>query len=403
MLKKNNSNIDVTIVMPCLNEVGSLGHCIEAAKAALEELATHNLVGEVLISDNGSTDGSQALAEERGCRVVHCPRKGYGNALIFGLQAALGKYLVMGDSDASYDFKESVPMVLKLHEGYELCMGSRFKGKILPGAMPWKNKYIGNPALSGILNLFFRSGLSDAHCGLRALTKDAFNRMELSSPGMEFASEMVVKATLKDLRRTEVPITLSPDKRGRPPHLRPWQDGWRHLKFLVMYGPLWMFFTPAFTMILVSSVIIGAVFLAPERGTFGVGSLKFGDHWLALSSGGMLIGYQAFLLGLVALCYRAYQAVFPSTSKSHTIYSKVTLENTIILGSLLFIIGGTIITYVVIGWGKEGFGGLYRIREIILATTFIVMGVQTYFTGLLISIVGHEHNKNGPFRESGTS
>ena len=225
--------IDVTILMPCLNESKTLSLCITSARAALDELQPLGLTGEILISDNGSTDGSQKIASDLGVRTVTCLEPGYGNALISGARAARGRYIVMGDADASYDFKEAVPMVLKLRDGYDVCLGSRFKGRIAPGAMPWKNRFIGNPLLTGLLNLFYRSGLSDAHCGLRAVTRQAFDRMSLNCPGMEFASEMVVKACLQNLKRAEVPVTLYKDLRGRSPHLKPWSDGKRHVRFLL--------------------------------------------------------------------------------------------------------------------------------------------------------------------------
>ena len=222
----DGGEIDVTIVMPCLNETQSLPHCIGNALDALARLrAELGLTGEIVIADNGSTDGSQALAAELGARVVPVARRGYGAALIGGCEAAFGRLIMMGDCDGSYDFTEGVTMIAKLEEGYDLCMGSRFKGGIAPGAMPWKNRYIGNPALTGILALFFRSGISDAHCGLRAIRKEAFERLKLTGSGMEFASEMVIKAALLKLKMTEVPATLSPDLRARPPHLRPWRDG----------------------------------------------------------------------------------------------------------------------------------------------------------------------------------
>jgi glycosyltransferase involved in cell wall biosynthesis len=234
------------IVMPCLNEAISLPHCLANAQTALARIAQdHGLDGEIVVADNGSTDGSQAIATAAGARVVAVTSRGYGAALIGGCQAAYGRYLLMGDADGSYDFTEGAAMIGRLHAGADLCMGSRFRGGIAAGAMPWKNRHIGNPALTGILNLLFRSGVGDAHCGLRAITRDAFDSLGLSGTGMEFASEMVVKASLKKLRIVEVPATLSRDLRDRAPHLRPWRDGWRHLRYMLMLSPAWVFGLPA--------------------------------------------------------------------------------------------------------------------------------------------------------------
>src|SRR4051812_33083620 len=232
--------------MPCLNERQSLAHCITVAQRALDLLQTrHALSGEIVIADNGSTDGSQAMAQELGARVVDVPHRGYGAAVCSGLDAAQGRYLVMGDADGSYDFLEGVPMVEALMNGADLCMGSRFKGEIRPGAMPWKNRYIGNPVLTGLLNLLFHAGVDDAHCGLRALTKRCFMRLRLEGSGMELASEMIIKASLLKQRIVQTPVTLWPDRRGRAPHLRPWRDGWRHLRYLLMLSPYWLFAIPA--------------------------------------------------------------------------------------------------------------------------------------------------------------
>ncbi|WP_237229958.1 glycosyltransferase family 2 protein [Sphingobium sp. TKS] len=227
--------VDVSIVMPCLDEVQCLPHCIANAQDALDQIAAeYGLTGEILVADNGSTDGSQALALSLGARVVPVAEKGYGAALIGGCRGAYGSYILMGDCDGSYDFTDGVKMIGRLLDGADLCMGSRFKGGIGPGAMPWKNRYIGNPALTAILNLFFRAGVEDAHCGLRAIRREACARLNLQSSGMEFASEMIIKASLHRLRIDEVPATLSPDLRMRAPHLRPWRDGWRHLRYLFM-------------------------------------------------------------------------------------------------------------------------------------------------------------------------
>jgi glycosyltransferase involved in cell wall biosynthesis len=255
--------IDVTILMPCLDERITLPACIDTAEEAVRRLAEQGLTAEILISDNGSADGSHASARLRGCRVTECATRGYGAALIHGIRAARGRFVVMGDSDASYDFREGVPMVAKLAHGYDICMGNRFTGTIIPGAMPPMNRYIGNPALSGVLNLFFSSGVGDAHSGLRAFRRDAALGLQLVSPGMEFASELVVKAALKGLKMTELPITLHPDGRDRKPHLRPWRDGWRHLRFLLALSPRWLFIIPSTTLLIVAMVIALVVLSAP--------------------------------------------------------------------------------------------------------------------------------------------
>ena len=243
----SRSPSDVSFVLPCLNEVQSLGVCIATAwREAIDVLgARHGLSGEILLADNGSTDGSQALGRQLAARVISVRERGYGAALRGGFTAARGRFLVMGDADGSYDFREAVPMVEALLAGADLCMGNRFKGGVAPGAMPWKNRYIGNPLLTGVLNLLFKTGVRDAHCGMRALTKACFEHLALSGSGMEFASEMVIKATLKRQVIAEVPATLSPDLRDRPPHLRPWRDGWRHLRYLFMLSPMWLFALPA--------------------------------------------------------------------------------------------------------------------------------------------------------------
>jgi glycosyltransferase involved in cell wall biosynthesis len=225
------ANLEVSVVMPCLNEARTVGRCVAKALVSLAEMGAH---GEVIVADNGSSDGSQVLAECAGARVVNVSEKGYGSALQGGIAAARGKFIIMGDADDSYDFTRLQPFVSRLRQGYELVMGNRFKGGIKPGAMPWLHRYVGNPILTGILNLFFRTPIKDAHCGLRGFRKDAYERLKLTTPGMEFASEMVVKASLNKQKIGEVPTTLSPDGRDRPPHLRSFRDGWRHLQFLLV-------------------------------------------------------------------------------------------------------------------------------------------------------------------------
>src|ERR1044071_5715221 len=278
------STADVSIVMPCLNEIRSLGPCIAVAQEALQVLKKrHGLTGEVVIADNGSADGSQSLARRLGARVIDVPKRGYGAALAAGFAAAKGRYLVMGDSAGSYDFQDAVPMVEALMDGADLCMGSRFKGGIAPGAMPWKNRYIGNPILTGILNVLFNSKIDDAHCGLRALTREAFERLRLNGSGMEFASEMVIKASLLHFRIAEVPVTLSPDLRDRAPHLRPWRDGWRHLRYLFMLSPIWSFIIPAAVVGLLSFLIL-SISACEWIGLTAPGGF-FGNYWTILAGG----------------------------------------------------------------------------------------------------------------------
>jgi len=382
------TGIDVTILMPCLNEEQTLPTCIQWAMEAGEKLATLGWKTEVLISDNGSTDSSVELAERLGCRVVHCPDRGYGSAIRFGCNQAYGKYVVIGDSDASYDFREGVAMVQKLSEGYDLCMGSRFKGEIKPGAMPWKNRYIGNPVLTGMLNLLYRSGLSDAHCGLRALTKSGFERLDLESRGMEFASEMVVKSALLDLRRTEVPVTLHKDGRDRPPHLRPWRDGWRHVKFLLTLCPLWLYFIPAGLLMAVSLAIFGLLLATPPGDVFRFRGLWIGDHWLVLAGGSFNIGYQTMLMGVAAHQYTKMRGLRKQNAASRLIDRFASVDGLLFSGSLLALAGFGIILYVFVAWTAKNHGALQMTRQMTVATMLIVAAFQNIFGGFLLSILG---------------
>jgi glycosyltransferase involved in cell wall biosynthesis len=402
-MTEQSTNIDVTIVMPCLNEEMTLPTCIQWAKEALERFKDHGLTAEILISDNGSADRSVEIAAREGCRVVQCPTRGYGSALIHGARAARGKYLVMGDSDASYDFREAVPMVLKLREGYDLCMGNRFTGEIKPGAMPWKNRYIGNPVLSRILNLFFRSGLGDAHCGLRAFTKETFDRMRLSSVGMEFASEMVVKAALLRLRRTELPVTLYKDGRDRPPHLRPFTDGWRHLKFLIMFSPLWLYFIPSLALLSLS-ILIFAILLTTERDRpFVFGPFWIGDHWMVLAAGLSTIAYTGIILGMAALTYSVREGFRTLTPRLRQVHSLIAIEKTLLIGAILFLAGLGVLGFVVVVWTETGFGALSKLREMVLATSLMVAGLQTVFGGFFVALLNEERSSDNGANRSAPS
>jgi glycosyltransferase involved in cell wall biosynthesis len=381
--------VDVTIVMPCLNEAKTLPACIARALEALATLrARFGLSGEVLVSDNGSTDGSQDLARSLGARVVDCAARGYGAALTKGVTEARGRLIVMGDADGSYDFHESVPMIEKLLEGYDVCMGSRFKGEIKPGAMPWKNRRIGNPLLTGVLNLFYRSGLTDAHCGLRAFTRQAFLTINPTSRGMEFASEMVIKPTLLGLRRTEVPVTLHPDGRGRPPHLRPWRDGWRHLRYLVMLSPLWLYFVPALALGLLGVTVLALVLAAPPGGITRIGRFWVGDHWAVLAGGFLCIAHQTGVLGLAATLYGAREGYRVMTPFLRTVYWATRLEHMLVAGAVLLLGGTGVLGYIVLAWRAGGYGSLQMIREMVTASTLVVVGLQTMFGGFLLSVVG---------------
>jgi glycosyltransferase involved in cell wall biosynthesis len=379
--------VDVSIVMPCLNESKSLAHCIANAQEALARMAKrYGLSGEVVIADNGSTDGSQMLARSLGARVVDVTERGYGAALIGGFDHARGRFLVMGDADGSYDFTDAVAMIGPLLDGADLCMGSRFKGEIKPGAMPWKNRYIGNPALTGILNLFFRSGVDDAHCGLRAIRKEAYQALGLRGQGMEFASEMVIKASLKRLRITEVPATLSPDLRGRPPHLRPWRDGWRHLRYLFMLSPTWAFGIPALAMMATGAVIF-TVALLDMLGAIPR-SVPFGQSWTIVAAFLFTAGHFAAIMALATHFYGVRQGYRSLRPILRRLSGMLTLEVALIVGGIM--IGAAVAAFVGIAlwWSTLGFAALPSTVPLLLAAVAGVVGLQTALGGVLIAVIG---------------
>jgi hypothetical protein len=383
----SDPTVDVSIVMPCLNEARSLAHCIASAQAALDALGERRgLCGEILIADNGSTDGGQALAQGLGARVVAVQERGYGAALRGGFAAARGRFLVMGDADGSYEFRDAVAMVEALADGADLCMGSRFRGGIAPGAMPWKNRWIGNPVLTGVLNLLFRTGASDAHCGLRALTASCYRRLGLTGSGMEFASEMLIKASLKRERIVEVPATLSPDLRGRPPHLRPWRDGWRHLRYLLMLSPSGVFAAPALVGFLAGVFILAsaawAALARPDAPSV------FGDYWTILAAAMIGVSHQAAVLALAGHLYGVREGYRRPKRWVQRMAGWVSLETMAITGAACAALGMAVLLGVVAAWTARSFGPANSILPPVLGTLLTTLGMQNVLGGFLLAIVG---------------
>jgi glycosyltransferase involved in cell wall biosynthesis len=378
--------IDVSIVMPCLNEQVCLARCISNAQEALSLIALrYGLCGEIVVADNGSTDGSQQIAVDEGARVVDVAKRGYGAAMIGGGQAARGRYIVFGDSDGSYDFREAVPMIQELEDGADLCMGSRFRGGIADGAMPWKNRYIGNPLLTGILNLLYGAGVSDAHCGLRAVTRETFAGLRLSGSGMEFASEMVIKAALQKRAIAEVPATLSVDLRDRPPHLRPWRDGWRHLRYLFMLSPKSVFLVPAALGMLAASMIFVAALLQVQ---FPQMPQRFGNYWVVGASALAALSHQTLIMGLAAHVYGVREGYRLGGQKPTAVTRIVSLETMLITGLVFVALGTSILVGTAMSWSARDFGPTYSVLPAVGGTLSLVLGAQSIFGGFLLSVIG---------------
>ncbi len=377
---------ELTILMPCLNEAETLEVCIKKAMTFLKE---NKVNGEVLIADNGSTDGSQDIARRNGARVVDIPVKGYGAALIGGCNAALGKYVIMGDSDDSYDFLHLMPFVEKLREGYDLVMGNRFKGGIEKGAMPFSHKYIGNPVLSFIGRLFYRSDIRDFHCGLRGYNTIRMRELNLKTTGMEYASEMVVKATMSDFKIAEVPTTLKKDGRSHPPHLNTWRDGWRHLKFLLMHSPNWLFRYPGMVLSIIGFVLMVVLIIGP----LSVGNVTFDIQTLLYSSAMLLLGVNMMLFSSYTETYARTTGFIPM-KEPKGIMKFFTVEKGIVLGILLFILGIVCSILAVTVWSDLSFGELNPTRIMRLtipAFTAIVLGAELVFSSFFLGILKIEH------------
>ncbi len=367
--------------MPCLNEAETLASCIRKAQGSLERLG---IAGEVVVADNGSSDGSQAIARALGARVVDVAEKGYGSALRAGIEAARGRYVIMGDADDSYDFAALDGFVAKLRGGSELVMGNRFKGGIRPGAMPALHRYLGNPVLTAIGRLLFRSPAGDFHCGLRAFSREAYAHMQLQTTGMEFASEMIVAATLKGLRIDEVPIVLYKDGRSRRPHLRSWRDGWRHLRFMLLYSPDWLFLYPGLSLSAVGLALGGRLTAGPVL----VGHAVLDIHTLLVSGFLVILGYEIVLFGILTKLFAVREGFLPDDRLARAA-SAVGLERGAIGGAAASAAGLALLLWAVAHWSSARFGDLdprVTMRQVIPAIVVMVLGLQTVFSSFLFSL-----------------
>jgi len=379
----NMANIQLTILMPCLDEAETLALCINKANAWS---AASGITTEVLIADNGSTDGSQEIAESLGARVVAVEQKGYGSALFHGCMAAKGEWVIMGDSDDSYDFSKLDSFVMKLQEGFDLVMGNRFLGGIAPGAMPWKNRFIGNPVLTWVGRTLFKCPAKDFHCGLRGFRKDAFLKMDLRTTGMEFASEMVIKANLFDMRIAEVATTLSVDGRTRAPHLKPWRDGWRHLRFMLLFSPRWLFLIPGAILFMLSLVSYAALLSGPV--TFG--SVAFDVHTLFFAETGLVLGFLAVALGFIIRMVGIREGLL----QDHSLFEKMRASPILEIGSVtgvFMMLGGLFFGVdALMSWSEVEFGTLdagVLLRTISVSTMLIMLGGVTLMASLIMGFL----------------
>lgn len=387
--------VEVSIVMPCLNEAETLATCIRKAR---QGLAAAGVKGEILVADNGSTDGSVEIAQREGARVVHVKEKGYGSALRAGITAARAPWIIMGDADDSYDFSRIEGFVAKFREGYDLVMGCRLPaggGSIAPGAMPWKNRWIGNPVLTFIGRLFFRCPAHDFHCGLRGFTRHAFDVMELKTTGMEFASEMVIKATLRGLKIAEVPITLHKDGRSRPPHLKPWRDGWRHLRFMLIYSPRWLFLIPGLLLAVAGAGIGGILALGPVR----LGGVRFDVGTLAVAAMLFMVGAQLCAFAVFTKVFAIGEGLLPQDARFARLFRFFTLEKGILAGLAALLVGLVLLFYALWVWRQTGYGVLpyeENLRRLIPAVTLILAGVQVIFSSFFLSVLGLKTHTRTP-------
>ncbi|MCW2900447.1 MAG: glycosyl transferase family 2 [Streptosporangiaceae bacterium] len=387
--------MELSVVMPCLNEAETVETCV---RKTIDFFAAQGIDGEVIIADNGSTDGSQQLARDAGARVVAVTEKGYGNALMGGIRAARGRYVAMGDADDSYDFTTLMPFLEQLRDGADLVMGNRFKGGIAPGAMPPLHRYLGNPVLSFVGRLFFGSKIGDFHCGLRAFRKESIARLGLQTGGMEFASEMVVKATLAKFDIREVPTTLSPDGRTRPPHLSTWRDGWRHLRFLMLYSPRWLFLIPGLLLMSLGLIVGVALSAGPIR----VGEIAFDVDTLVGASAALVIGFQAVLFALLTKVYAMEEGFLPHDKRVQKIIDWWSLERGLVIGGVLALAGVVGMLASLLHWKVNNFGELdprHSIRMVVPSATGLIMSFQAVFASLFVSILGIRRRSHPPLSD----
>ncbi|MFC4739774.1 glycosyltransferase family 2 protein [Flavobacterium ponti] len=382
--------VELSIVMPCLNEAETLEICIQKASKFLQ---INNILGEIIVADNGSTDGSQKIALTNNAVVINVAQKGYGNALKAGFNAAKGKYLIMGDADDSYDFSNLNPFLKKLREGNDLVIGNRFKGGIEKGAMPFLHKYLGNPVLSFLGKLFFKIKINDFHCGLRGVSKEAYQKINVKTTGMEFASEMIVNASLQNLKIIEVPTTLKKDGRTRKPHLKTWSDGWRHLRFLLLFSPNWLFLIPGLLMMILGSLLSLILLFNPIQ----IGTIIFDIHTLLFSSSLAIVGFQFVMFYGLTKVFGITQNLLPKSKRYDTVFKYIQLEKGLIIGFLLTLTGLLLSVYGFYVWQNHNFKAL-QVREtmriVIPAVSLIVIGIQVVLFSFFFSILDLKNEKN---------
>jgi glycosyltransferase involved in cell wall biosynthesis len=381
------AEVEVSCVMPCLDEAETLPVCIAKAKRGIAEVG---LRGEIVVADNGSTDGSQEIARQLGARVVNVERPGYGAALMGGIEAAHGRYIVMADADDSYDFSVIAPFIERLEQGYDLVMGNRLRGRIEPGAMPALHRYLGTPVLSAIAKRIFRTASGDVNCGQRAFTKQAFQRLGLRATGMEFASEMIVKASVMGLRVAEVPITLYPDGRSRDPHLKTWRDGWRHLRLLLLYSPRWLFLYPGALLMLVGLALMA--WIVPESRT--IGPIELDLHTLLYGAAAIVVGFQAVSFAWLGQLFAVSEGLLPEGARSARLMRWTKLEVGVALGAVMILagVGATVLAFV--RWGSVHFGALdvtKTMRVVIPAVTLLILGGQLTLASFFASLLRLKH------------